>query len=164
MQDSVGSALYANLSEEQLRKLFIQQMSTFAQTISDAENPDSLIGFIAPYLSMAGLDPIISRLNAATIHDGLIEAAEQAEKDSEASGVIFGYLIGNNFSMLAFSFKDGSISRKEVEVELSSHDSVAEDLFFELLLNQKLIDAAEALNMSPLLNLTAALCAHIYLE
>lgn len=149
--DSVGGYVFS--SPDQLKDLFIAQMRNFANTITEHENPESIMLFAAPYLSMAGMQDIIGRLSATVLANGLNEAAHAVEIAREKSGVLFGYAIDETLYIVAFDLMTGSVSRNESSIA-DLHTNIAAKTFREVLIMSSLDEAAKQLDMIPLKDLT----------
>ena len=156
MQDTVGNPIINVNSKQAIRQEFISSMRNFAQTIEQAENPDLLFSFLSPYLSMVGLLPVLQRLDSSVLVSGLKEAAEAAETNPDAHGVVFGFSVDDVLNVVAINLEDGSMSKKEVSIKKDT-TNVASQIFSELSIDKELSDAAEEFNMVVLKKVSKAL-------
>lgn len=162
MSDSVGKpildpSLFGIDPNANFRDMFVDQMRDFAETIENSPSGPLVTMMLVPYLSMFGADSLVERLDSEALIDILHEAADTAESSEDTVGVIFGYHSGNQFTMIAFNFTEGTVAKREATLGAPG-DTVGEQLFFETAIRKELASAADELNMAPLTNSTLTLC------
>lgn len=161
MSDHVGNSIFDPAlldSDEDLRKLFVEQMRGFAKTIEDSPTGPMIISMLTPYLAMIGATNLISKLDSNSLVEMLNEAADTAESSEEdSSGVMFGYYTSGQLTIVAFDFLKGTVANMTKPLA-SETDTLAGELFLGVSIRKEITQAAEELNMSPLWRATSVLC------